>query len=106
MSTADVLPYTEAELNDHAKMALLVTKGIDIRTLFRLGEELGLSGQETADLLGSQKALWIAVARPKNFLGRKNLNASCAFCAYTRKPWRFSKPRRPLSNGFQRKTKR
>jgi putative toxin-antitoxin system antitoxin component (TIGR02293 family) len=56
MSSADVLPFTEAELNDHAKMALLVTKGIDIRTLFRLGEDLGLSSQETADLLGISKS--------------------------------------------------
>lgn len=56
MSTADVLPFTEAELNDHAKMADLVTKGIDLGTLFHLAEVLGLSGQGIAELLNISKS--------------------------------------------------
>jgi putative toxin-antitoxin system antitoxin component (TIGR02293 family) len=68
MRTAEVLPYTEAELNDHAKMAVLVTKGIDIRTLFRLGKELGLSGQETADLLSISKSTLLRRRNAKELL--------------------------------------
>lgn len=56
MRTADVLPFTEAELNDHAKMALLVTRGINVQTLFHLGEVLGLSGQGIAELLNMSKS--------------------------------------------------